>query len=178
MILRWIAALLLAAFVVAGCEGGTLGSETPTVVDSPTDGVDATLSGDTSTDVADPPTLAPVPPGVTAGPKCDAAFKTWVDWWVAVTSTDTSLDPSFDPNATPSEVPGDPDKLDHDLFSSCTLAELGAANAAHPVTLEPGDPPAPYIQEEIGSYVAGLCDEEPDVIGDTELCKPSPSPSP
>jgi hypothetical protein len=181
MTLRRLATLLLVigltAVLAVACDTGALDS--PSVVASLDAGVDASPTDDTSTDVEDPPTLAPVPSGVKAGAKCDAAFKAWVDWWVAATNTDDTTDPSSDPAAASSDLlAGDPDKLDHTLFDSCTLAELGAANADHPVTLDSAEPPAPYIDEEIGSYVAGLCDEEPDVIGDTKLCAPYASPSP
>ncbi len=182
MILRRMAAILVAAGLVAvvavGCDTGQLGSESPTVVESADTGIDAAPSDDTSGDVEDPPTLAPVAPGVKAGAKCDAAFKAWVDWWVAFTSPDASEDPSYDPNAAPPEPSGDPDQLEHTVFDTCTLTELGAANAAHPVLLDSGEPPSPYIEYEVGWFVAGLCDDDSDIIGDTKLCAPYASPSP
>ncbi len=180
--MRRLAALLLAlglvAVLAAGCETGTLGSEVPTVLESIDTGPDASPPDDGS-DVAEPPTLAPVPSGAKAGAKCDAAFKTWVDWWVAYTTSEDTSDESDDPNAVPSNLPsGDPDQLEHTVFNSCTLTELAAANASHLIKSDTGDPPYPYIEYEIGWSVAAWCDEDSDIVADTKLCAPYASPSP
>jgi hypothetical protein len=183
MNLRRIAALLAVAGLVAilavGCETGGIAS--PAVEASLDAGLDALPTDDTSDNVEEPPTLAPVPPGVKAGAKCDAAFTAWVDWWVAFTSPDESAAAGYDPDAVSSDMPpGDPDKLERTVFDTCTLAELGAANAAHPITLDPTESPSPYIEYEVGWFVQGLCDDDSDIIGDSKLCAPyaSPAPSP
>ena len=181
MILHRIGALLAVALSIAilsvGCEGGELGSPTvgvslaPGVVPSPTD--------EDSAGVGEPPSLAPVPPGVKAGPKCEAAFKAWVDWWVVTTGPEASSDPGDNGAEVPSGLPsGDPDALERTLFDTCTLAQLVAANAAYLVALEADEPPSPYITDEIGYTVAGLCDTDADVVGHTKLCKATASPSP
>ena len=169
-----VAGLLCALF--AACDASQPGSPTiaagvPSGLASPTDGDSDGVDG--------PPSLAPVPAGVKAGPKCEAAYKAWVDWWVVTTGPDSSADPSEDGVEVPSNLPpGDPNVLERTLFDTCTLAQLGAANATYLVTLEAGEPPAPYITDEIGYTVAGLCDTDDDVVAGTKLCKAVASPSP
>ena len=98
-----------------------------------------------------------------------------MEWWQA--SVDV-VDPN-DPNAAASALPsGDPDKVERAVFEKCSLIDIAAANRDHPITLDPDEGPVPFIDDDVIAFVAGMCDDDSDIIGDTALCEALPSPTP
>lgn len=172
--LRGLAAGWLVASIAVGCASGSAQS-------TPSDFLDESFPADESFGPDEfpveevPPTLAPVPPGASASPACDAAYVAFVNWWQANMA---ATDPS-DPDATPSDAPpGDPDALEVAVFERCTVEDLAAANAAHPIVLDPDEGPVPYIDYDVGWFVDDTCQGDVDLVGDTALCRGRPTPSP
>ena len=170
--LRAVAAAWLVGSIAVGCavSGPAPGTPTPGLEDSfaPDESF-----GDEFPPEELPPTLPPIAPGTTASPDCDAAFVAWVTWWQAYMAMS---DPS-DPDAS-DQPPGDSDALEHAVFDRCTVLDMAAANVNHPVVLEPDEGPVPYIDDDVGWFVIGECQDFSDIIGDTKLCQGLPSPSP
>ena len=171
--IRALAAVWLVAALAVGCaiSGPAQGSPTGLLDD------ESFLADESFEEFPedDPPTLAPLPPGASASPACDAAFVAWVDWWQAAMA---ATDPT-DPDATPADdPPGDPDELERAVFERCGVVDLAAANAAHPVVLDPEESPLPYIDYDVGWFVDDTCQDDVDIVGETALCRGRPSPSP
>ena len=159
--------------IVAPSGNGAVASPEATAI-----GTDDTIdqgpdsSDDLGTEV---PTLGPVPSGAKAKAACDAAYKAWVDWWQA---SALAPEPS-DPDATPTDYPpGDPYALERVVFERCSVEDLAVTNVRHPVILEPGDSPSPYIDYEVRAWISDTCDIDADVIGDTPLCQGLPGAAP
>ena len=64
------------------------------------------------------------------------------------------------------------------MFDRCSVEDMAAANANHPIVLDPDESPIPYIDYDVGWFVDGMCQDDTDIIGDTKLCQGRPSPSP
>lgn len=182
-LVRALAALAVAAALTTlavGCgTASTSGLRTPASSDAaaPTDAASGSIDEPVEEDSAVPdlPTLAPVPDDVKASAGCDKAYRVWMDWWQA--SVDV-VDPN-DPNAAASALPsGDPDKIERAVFEKCSLIDIAAANRDHPITLDPDEGPVPFIDDDVIAFVAGMCDDDSDIIGDTALCQALPSPTP
>ena len=174
----WLVLVLLAvacatppSATVGPSAGGGIGQpdESALASDEPID------EGDGSAAADEPPSLAPVPAGAKAAPACDAAFKAWVDWWQASADADNQTDP----DATPADEPsGDPYDLERVVFEKCSIEDMAIANARHPWAPDPEESPGPYLDYDVRTYVADLCEADSDIIGDTALCQGLPGAGP
>ncbi|HSS36011.1 MAG TPA: hypothetical protein VLR93_07030 [Patescibacteria group bacterium] len=177
----------MAAVVLAGLLGlGAIGCASST---SPSSGspaaTDAVGPSDASSGIDEPveqespvgvlPTLAPIADSVKASPACDRAYQAWMKWWQD--SVD-NLDPD-NPDASPTGGPaGDPDRIERAVFDKCSLIDIAAANRDHPVTLDADEGPVPFIDDDVILFLAGTCDDDVAVVGDSALCQALPSPAP